>query len=930
MAIQALTSEEVYNALHTSPSGLDEEEASERLKTFGLNEIREAQKTSLLHNIVRHFTNLFALLLWGASITAIAGGLLKPGEGFFILGIAIMGVVLINGGFAFYQEYRAEKAFDELKKLLPYMVTIIRGGREREITASEVVPGDIVLLKEGDRVSSDIRLLDVTEMKVDNASITGESKPAKRDAVPHPDAEISDSLNIVLAGTSVVRGQGRGVVFATGMSTEFGKIARLTSEIVSGMSPLEMETIRVTRTITVIAVCLGIIFFTAGVFIGRGFWENFIFALGIVVANVPEGLLPTVTLSLAMASQRMSKKKALVRKLTAVETLGSVTVICTDKTGTLTQNRMSAVNIYTNGVLKELQHIDAKSDLSTMMLIKGSALCNDAYLRDGAIVGEQTEKALLEFAQNYIDVDNLRTKEPRIAEHPFDPFRKWMATLHEDESGAIIYVKGAPEVLMPMCTGMIYGGEVITFDEVRKKEAEKALNEMTGRALRVLAVAYRDCNPHPHSFDFSQDRLNPLPEGEEILLPFKGRDRDGMGFSGETKCPEWEQIEDLTLIGFIGLEDPPRPEVPGAIKDCNEAGIKIIMVTGDNPETAKAVGREIGLFNNPDIVTGTELRGMNHKDIMNALLKDEIAFARVTPADKMTIVSALKDLGEVVAVTGDGVNDAPALKKADIGIAMGLSGTDVAKEAADIILLDDNFATIVRAIEEGRAVFENIKKFTTYILSSNIPEIIPYIAYVILGIPLPLTVVQILAVDLGTDMLPALALGTEPPEPGLLKRPPRSVKERLLSLPLLARAYLFLGPIEAIASMAGFFWFLSINGWHWGDALSSKDPLYWQATTVCLTGIIVTQVANVFVCRSGILSVFSMSLWVNRFMLAGISVEIVIILLIVYTSPGNIMFATSPIPLSMWLFLIPFAFLLLGLEEVRKLFVRNMMTRRIS
>ena len=353
------------------------------------------------------------------------------------------------------------------------------------------------------------------------------------------------------------------------------------------------------------------------------------------------------------------------------------------------------------------------------------------------------------------------------------------------------------------------------------------------------------------------------------------------------------------------------------------------MVTGDNPETARAVGREIGLFNNPDIVTGTELRGMNHKDIMNALLKDEIAFARVTPADKMTIVSALKDLGEVVAVTGDGVNDAPALKKADIGIAMG-SGTDVAKEAADIILLDDNFATIVRAIEEGRAVFENIKKFTTYILSSNIPEIIPYIAFVILGIPLPLTVVQILAVDLGTDMLPALALGTEPPEPGLLKRPPRSVKERLLSLPLLARAYLFLGPIEAIASMAGFFWFLSINGWHWGDALSSKNPLYWQATTVCLTGIIVTQVANVFVCRSGILSVFSMSLWVNKFMLAGISVEIVIILLIVYTSPGNIVFATSPIPLSMWLFLIPFAFLLLGLEEVRKLFVRNMMTRRIS
>jgi len=363
---------------------------------------------------------------------------------------------------------------------------------------------------------------------------------------------------------------------------------------------------------------------------------------------------------------------------------------------------------------------------------------------------------------------------------------------------------------------------------------------------------------------------------------------------------------------------------------CKEAGIKIIMVTGDNPDTARAVGIEIGLFNDPYIVTGMELRDMHHKEILDHLLRSEIAFARVTPADKMTIVSALKDSGEIVAVTGDGVNDAPALKKADIGIAMGLSGTDVAKEAADIVLLDDNFATIVRAIEEGRAVFENIKKFTTYILSSNIPEIIPYIAYMILGIPLPLTVVQILAVDLGTDMLPALALGAEPPEPGILKRPPRSVRERLLSLPLLARAYFFLGPIEAIAAMSGFFWFLYINGWQWGDQLTANAPLYLQATTVCLTGIIVTQIANVFVCRSRTLSVFSISLWNNKFLLAGVIAELVIIMLIVYTSQGNMLFGTSPIPLAVWAFLIPFAILLLGFEEVRKAFVRNLMPSRTS
>ncbi len=887
MAIQALKSDDVYSALHTGPSGLDEDEASQRLKTFGLNKIIETQKVSLFRSILKHFTNLLALLLWAASIAALAGEILRPGEGFFILGLAILGVILINGGFAFYQEYKAEKAFVELRKLLPYMVTVVRNGREKYFPATEIVPGDVVLLKEGDRVPADIRLLDVSEIKVDNSSLTGESKPVRRDPDVHPDVELADSQNIVFAGTSVVQGRGRGVVFATGMSTEFGKIARLTSEVASGMSPLELETIRVTRTITAMAVALGIVFFVAGIFLGRGFWENLVFTLGIVVANVPEGLLPTVTLSLAMASQRMAGKKALVKKLSAVETLGSVTVICTDKTGTLTQNVMSVVSIYVNGALKEPGYTGEDRDFGAGMLIKGIALCNDACFRDGVVSGEQTEKALLEFADRYMDTHSLMETEPRLAGHCFDPFRKWMATLHRNQSGTIVYVKGAPEVIIPMCSSTIHEGEVVIFDECKKKWAQDALNEMTGRALRVLAVAYRE-------------------------------------------CPEWDRIENLTFAGLIGIEDSPRPEVPDAVRNCREAGIKIIMVTGDNPETAKAIGREIGLFSDPEIVTGAELRGMSHKTVLDHLSRSEIAFARVTPADKMTIVSALKDIGEVVAVTGDGVNDAPALKRADIGIAMGLSGTDVAKEAADIVLLDDNFATIVKAIEEGRAVFENIKKFTTYILSSNIPELVPYIAHMLFAIPLPLTIVQILAVDLGTDMLPALALGAEPPEPGILKRPPRPVRERLLSLPLIARAYFFLGPIEAIAAMAGFFWFLSVNGWQWGEQLAVNDPLYLQATTVCLTGIIITQIANVFVCRSGILSVFSIPLWSNRFLIAGIVVELAIILLIVFTPQGNILFGASPIPLTAWLFLVPFAFLLLGVEEARKAYVRKKTRCRAS
>lgn len=917
MAIQALTPEQLYKALHTGPSGLDEREAAARLKGFGPNEIREVPRPSHIRTFFKHLTNLFALLLWGGSIIAFIGELLKPGEGFSILGFAITGVVFINGGFAFYQEYRAEKAFEELRKLLPFKVTVVREGKEKEIQAGEVVPGDIVTLKEGDRVPADIRLVEAAAMQVDNSSLSGESKPVRREAVPQEEGDLSESLNVVFAGTSVVRGQGRGVAFATGMSTEFGKIARLTSGVVRGISPLELETIRVTRTISIIAACLGLIFFAAGILVGRGFWENFIFALGIVVANVPEGLLPTVTLSLAMASQRMAKKKALVRTLTSIETLGSVTVICTDKTGTLTQNKMSVVKIYADGIVKGPPSKRDALNPSARMLLKGISLCNDAHIRDGIVIGEPTEKALFEFAQNYLDIHSLQLEEPRIAEHPFDPFRKWMATFHRGSDKGVIYVKGAPENVFPLCSRMLINGEMAPFDGPRRKEAEKVLSEMTAGALRVLAVAYQEIPWGTKEKEDRRDILVPPIDRGDIPVSLKEK------FSGEIRCPEWEKIEHLIFAGFVGMEDPPRPEVPDAIKGCREAGIKIIMVTGDNPETARAVGREIGLFEEPVIISGQALKGMTHKELMSLLQKEEIAFARVTPEDKMTIVSTLKDLGAVVAVTGDGVNDAPALKKADIGVAMGLTGTDVAKEASDIILMDDNFATIVKAVEEGRAVFENIKKFTTYILSSNIPEIIPYLAFVMLGIPLPLTIVQILAVDLGTDMIPALALGAEPPEPSILKRPPRSIRERLLSLPLLGRAYLFLGPIEALASMAGFFWFLSLSGWQWGESLSPQNPIYLQATTVCLTGIIVTQIANVMVCRSRLLSVFSLSIRTNRLILLGIAAEIILLILIVYTPLGNLIVGTAPIPISAWLFFIPFALLLLGLEEVRKFIVRR-------
>ena len=888
MKIHHLTVQEALKSLQSGVDGLSGLEARRRFMEFGPNQVERVKKEPLAFQFLRGFTHFFALILWVAAGLAFFAEWNDPGKGMAALGLAILGVILVNALFSFTQEFRAERAISALQKLLPHLVKALRDRKVVQIPAAELVPGDLILLEQGDNIPADCRLVQGFGVRVNNATITGESLPKARDEHPSTEEDLTQSKNVLLAGTSLVSGETKALVFATGMHTEFGKIAHLTQTAGEALSPLQKEVILLSRMVALLATALGVIFFFIGRALGLSFWENFIFAIGIIVANVPEGLLPTLTLALAMGSQRMARRNALIRHLPSVETLGSATVICTDKTGTLTQNRMAVKRIYLSDHLYHPAELyqDAHLKEDYRFFFEVALFCQDlkTVVKQGReeLLGDPMELSLVEMAKKVIPgVEEY----PRVDEIPFDSDRKRLSTLHNTPRGLMLYTKGALEMLLPLCHQVQMGVEVRPLTSGLKEQFLKAQESMAEEGLRVLAFAHRA-----------------IPEGYDLL----------------------RLEENLILSALVGLEDPPRPEVPDAIKDCKGAGIRIIMVTGDNPDTARAVGRETGMFNDPEIVTGAELRGMHHKEILNCLRMDEIMFARVTPSDKMTIVSALKDLGEVVAVTGDGVNDAPALKRADIGIAMGLSGTDVAKEAADIVLLDDNFATIVRAIEEGRAVFENIKKFTTYILSSNIPEIIPYIAYMILGIPLPLTVVQILAVDLGTDMLPALALGAEPPEPGILKRPPRSVRQRLLSLPLLARAYLFLGPIEAIAAMAGFFWFLSINGWQWGDQLASGDPLYLQATTVCLTGIIVMQIANVFVCRSGILSAFSISLWINKFLLAGIAVELLIILFIVYTPQGNILFGTGPIPLTAWAFFIPFALFLLGFEELRKKLVRKM------
>ena len=894
MKIHNLTREEVLLTLVTSENGLSEEEAKRRLSEFGFNEIKEAKKKSLYIKFFKQFTHFLALLLWIAAFMSFLSEYLHPGEGMLTLGIAIIAVIFINAVFTFIQEYRAEKALEELKKLLPFYVKVLRDGKEKEIYARDVVHGDVLLLSEGDKVPADARLIETSGLRVNNAPLTGESEPMLRRHEAY-EGEFIESHNIVFAGTAVVSGSGRAVSFATGMQTEFGRIAHLTGAVEAGLSPLQKEIVKATRVIAVIAAVVGVFFFLLGFLIGRSFWNNFIFAIGITVALIPEGMLPTVTLALAMGSQRMAKRKALIKTLTSVETLGSVTVICTDKTGTLTQNKMAATKVWT---------IDGE-EKTRESLLKIAYLCNNARFIEGKYKGDPTETALLKYARENIgDV----TAE-RISEIPFDSERKRMTTVYKNppippllkggEGGFMVFTKGAMESVLPLCSHLLIDGKEAPMDEKIRRRINDEYHAMMDKGLRVLAFAYKDMSSE---FGVQSSEL------EEIL-----------NSKLKTQNSKLNLESNLIFAGLIGLEDPPRPEVPEAIRKCHEAGIKVIMITGDASRTAVAIAKEIGLVKgNPVVIEGHEFILMSDKELREKLSGKEVIFARMTPKHKMRVVSILKEEGEVVAVTGDGVNDAPALKKADIGIAMGISGTDVAKEASDMVLLDDNFATIVNAVEEGRTVYENIKKFITYIFASNIPEAVPYLAYILLKIPLPLTIIQILAVDLGTDMLPALALGAEKPMPGIMKQPPRKLQERLLNFSLISRAYLFLGPIEAAACMFGFFYVLLNGEWRWGEMLSPNNILYMQATTACLTAIIVTQIGNVFACRSSRESVFSIGFFTNRLIFLGIAVELMLQLFIVYHPWGNKIFGTYPISLSAWLVLIPFAVLLLFADEARK------------
>ncbi len=890
--INELTKEDVFRTLVSSAQGLSTEEVQRRLAEFGRNEITAVKGKSLVLRLLSQFTHFLAIVLWLAAFFSFLSEYLNPGEGMLTLGLAIVAVIVINAVFTFTQEYRAEKALEALNRLLPFNVKAIRSGKESEVPAEEVVPGDLIRLAEGDKVPADLRLIESSALKVNNASLTGESEPIIRRIEPFPGDPIN-SPNIAFAGTTIVSGNGVGIVFATGMRTEFGRIALLTETVTPGLSPLQKEIVKATRIVAVIAAVVGAFFFILGFAIGRTFWANFIFAIGITVALIPEGMLPTVTLALAMGSQRMAKRKALIKTLSSVETLGSVTVICTDKTGTLTQNNMAVAKVWADNELIEPNA--AMTGETTRLLFTTAALCNNARFADNQYRGDPTETALLKAAREALG--DITAK--RLFEIPFDSDRKMMTIGCVREGGATAFSKGAPERILPLCSHIMINGERKPLEDVNREDIIHADHMLMDMGLRVLAFASKEL-PAPAPSSLVKENAG----GEEVV-------------SSEIE-------KDMAFLGLIGLQDPPRPEVPEAIKKCHGAGIRIIMITGDGSRTALAIARQIGLVQgDPVIIEGSAFSLMTDQELMDKLASKEMIFSRMTPKHKMRVVSLLKDKGEVVAVTGDGVNDAPALKKADIGISMGIAGTDVAKEASNMVLLDDNFATIVNAVEEGRTVYENIKKFLTYIFASNIPEAVPYLGYILFNIPLPLTILQILLVDLGTDMLPALALGAEKPTSVVMQQPPRKVNERLLDFPLVARAYLFLGPIEAVACMFGFFWVLNAGGWTWGTLLPASNLLYMQATTACLTAIIVVQVANVFACRSSRESLFTTGFFTNKLIFAAIAVELALQIFIVYNPLGNEVFSTAPISLRTWLVLIPFAILLLASEEGRKLVMRR-------
>ena len=897
--------------LDTTPGGLSSREAGRRLAQHGPNALQRRGGAQWPRELASQLTHPLALLLWlAAGLSFLVGS--------ETVGIAVVLVIVLNAAFAFVQELQAERAVEALAGYMPQHATVLRDRAERVIEAVELVPGDVVLLEEGERIAADMRLLSGA-VEVDLSTLTGESVPVLRSAeLQDADVPRLVARDLVFSGTTCTGGEAQAVVFATGMRTELGRIATLTERVKEEPSPLERQVRRVAWLIAAIAVGMAIAFVPIAIFgAGLSVKNSVVFAVGLLAGNVPEGLLPVITLALAVAVRLLARRGALVKRLSAVETLGSTDVICTDKTGTLTENRMRPIaawttageaNIEANGAQASTgAGVQAPTDAGAQALAalaEAAAACNNARLEpDDHATGDPTEVALLQAARALgVDVDANRRHGRRRHQYNFDPQLKLMTTLELSSEGEWLHTKGAPEEVLPRCVTILAGdaGE-IPLDAADRERVTRRVEGYAQEGLRVLALAGRA-----------------VPVGAEV--------------------PSREEAErDLCFLGLVTMLDPPRPEAREAIARCHRAGIRIIVITGDHPLTAAAIARQAGIGGEHLVVVNAERFDHRHEPEIEQIVSGdrEVIFARASPDAKLHIAEALRAQGHVVAMTGDGVNDAPALRRADIGVAMGLSGTDVAREAATIVLTDDNFASIVAAVEEGRVVYDNVRKFIVYIFAHATPEVVPFLVFALAGgaVPLPLTVLQLLAFDVGTETLPSLALGRDPAEPGIMERPPRKRSENVIRRPMLLRAWLFLGLIVAALSIGGFFYVLRQAGWHLGDPVGASSRFhhaYLQATTMTFLGMIFGQIGSAFAVRTHRASLWSIGLLSNRYLLLGVVAELGLAAVFVFTPPLQALLGTAALPAGDLALLLPYPFIVCGADELRRYIMRCRAAKIVS
>lgn len=913
-----LSAEEVAIKLGSDlERGLSDTEAQQRLQQYGHNELREEPPPTLWQMLWDQFNNFVVILLIVAAIiSAIVGA--YTGEG-YTDALAIVAIVILNAILGVVQEGRAEAALRALKKMAAPEARVLRDGRIKDIPSREVVPGDVVILETGNYVPADVRLFEGFNLTIDEAALTGESVPVEKKptALLGDDATIGDRANMAFMGSMITYGRGRGIVVATGMNTEIGKIAEMLQSYEEPPTPLQTRLDQLGRWLgwATLIIC-GVVFIVGvlrmlsttpiddlGVWLSSVEHQNrlielFMVAVSLAIAAVPEGLPAVVTIALALGMQRMIRRHVLIRKLAAVETLGSANVICSDKTGTLTTNEMTVVRVLVDGKLlnvsgegyKPTGHfarngttIEAAQMPSLQKLAYGAMLCNDAVIEQNggtwSLIGDPTEGALLTMAVKAgLRTETLAREWPRVAEVPFDADRKRMTTIHRSPNGSAPYVaftKGAPELLLERCSHILHEGQVVPLTDERREVILNTNSSLAREALRVLAIAYRP--------------LDSVPEH-----------------------PQADDIErDLIFVGLVAMRDPARPEVKQAIEVAKRAGVRTVMITGDYPDTAAAIAKDLGLLRHrEDILTGKDLNQIDDGEL--AERAEHVAvYARVSPAHKMRIVEALQSRDNVVAMTGDGVNDAPALKRSHIGVAMGITGTDVSKQTADMVLTDDNYASIVAAIEEGRVIYANIRKFVFYLISCNVGEILIIFASMLIGLPLPLLPIHLLWLNLVTDGAPALALGLEDKEPDIMTVKPRPAKEPIITRELWVLTAIQ-AVVETVATLATFV--ISLNVF--------RDDLV-VAQTVAFTTLVMAELLRAFTARSERYNLWQIGFMSNKWMLYAVGTSFILLLAVVYVPFLQPVFDTAPIDLQHWLVLLPFILLPSAAAEIAKFFLRR-------